>query len=209
MGTSSSTSVSTVTWTGWRWSRNSQNSTPSEASAPSSTLQKMPGRPSIQKKSKKFIPAKPPSRMLVVSPTSVAAPCKLDDTAMAMSTGTGDSFSRRAMASPTGATISTVATLSTKALMNPASKASTDTAHRTSGTWAMSSSASRAGILLWIKRKTVPIIPAIISRTLKSTARAASASVKSYTPSFPNSRNAPAPPSATQGRYCCTASIKI
>ena len=69
--------------------------------------------------------------------------------------------------------------------------------------------ASRAGILLWIKRKTVPIIPAIISRTLKSTARAASASVKSYTPSFPSSRNAPAPPSATQGRYCCTASIKI
>ncbi len=137
--------------------------------------------------------------MLVVSPTSVAAPCKLDDTAMAMSTGTGDRFSRRAMASPTGATISTVATLSTKALMNPASSASTDTAHRTSGTWAMSSSASRAGILLWIKRKTVPIIPAIISRTLKSTARAASASVKSYTPSFPSSRNAPAPPSATQG----------
>lgn len=85
----------------------------------------------------------------------------------------------------------------------------TDTAHRTSGTWAMSSSASRAGILLWIKRKTVPIIPAIISRTLKSTARAASANVKSYTPSFPSSRNAPAPPRATQGRYCCTASIKI
>ena len=49
------------------------------------------------------------------------------------------------------------------------------------------------GHLALDKKKTVPIIPAIISRTLKSTARAASASVKSYTPSFPSSRNAPAP----------------
>ncbi len=115
-----------------------------------------------------------------------------------------DASACRAMASPTGATISTVATLSTKALMTPATGPAPHTAHRTSGTWTMSCSASRAGILLWMKRDTVPIVPAIISSTLKSTARAASASVKSYTPSFPSSRNVPAPPSATQGRYCCS-----
>ena len=85
---------------------------------------------------------------------------------MAMSTGTGDSFSRRAMASPTGATISTVATLSTKALMTPANRASTHTAHLTLGTRVMSCSAKRAGILLSMKRDTVPMVPAIISRTL-------------------------------------------
>ena len=82
--------VSTCAVMGWVSRRNSHSSTNSDASAPSSTPQKMPGRPRIQKKSKKFIPAKPPSRMLVVSPTSVAAPCKLDDTAMAMSTGTDE-----------------------------------------------------------------------------------------------------------------------
>ena len=53
---------------------------------------------------------------------------------MAMSTGTGEIFSLRAMARPTGATMSTVATLSTKALMTPANSASTHTAHLTSGT---------------------------------------------------------------------------
>ena len=42
--------------------------------APSSTPQKMPGLPFIQKKSMKFIAAKPPSSILVVSPTIVAAP---------------------------------------------------------------------------------------------------------------------------------------
>ena len=94
----------------------------------------MPGFPIIQKKSRKFIPAKLPSSILVVSPTMVAAPCKLEDTAMAISTGTGEIFSFREMASPTGATISTVATLSTKALMTPANSASTDTAHLTLGT---------------------------------------------------------------------------
>ena len=129
-GTSSSTSVSTFASTGCVSWRNSRSSTSSEASAPSSTPQKMPGRPCIQKKSKKFISAKLPSRMLVVSPTSVAAPCRLEDTAMAMSTGTGEIFSLRAMARPTGATIKTVATLSTKALMTPANNASMHTAHR-------------------------------------------------------------------------------
>ena len=49
-------------------------STKAEARAPSSTPQNMPGLPSIQKKFIKFIPAKPPRSMLVVSPTMVAAP---------------------------------------------------------------------------------------------------------------------------------------
>ena len=99
-----------------------------------------------------------------MSPTS--APCKLDDTAMAMSTGTGEIFSLRAMARPTGATIKTVATLSTKALMTPANNASMHTAHRTSGTRTMSISARRAGIRLSMNSATVPIVPAIMSRTL-------------------------------------------
>lgn len=133
VGTSSSTSVSTTAEMGWVCFRNKNSRTPSDASAPSSTPKKIPGRPSIQKKSKKFIFAKPPSRMLVVSPTSVAAPCKLEETAIEMRTGTGEMRSLRAMASPTGATISTVATLSTKALMNPANSASAQTAHRTFG----------------------------------------------------------------------------
>ena len=85
---------------------------------------------------------------------------------MAMSTGTGEMCSLRAMARPTGATISTVATLSTKALMNPANSASIHTAQRTSGTRTMSISARRAGILLSMNSATVPMVPAIISSTL-------------------------------------------
>ena len=166
VGTSSSTSVSTLAAIGWVSRRNSHSSTASEASAPSSTPQKMPGRPRIQKKSKKFMSAKLPSRMLVVSPTSVAAPCRLEDTAMAMSTGTGEIFSLRAMARPTGATMSTVATLSTKALMTPANSASIHTAHLTSGTRTISISARRAGILLSMNSATVPMVPAIMSSTL-------------------------------------------
>ena len=173
VGTSSSTWVSPSAWTGWRSLRNSTHSTPREARAPSSTPQKMPGRPSIQKKSKKFISAKPPSSILVVSPTMVAAPWRLEETAMAISTGTGEMDSRRAMARPTGAIISTVATLSTKALMTPAKRASTVTAPRTSGTWRISCSARRRGIRLSMKRETVPMVPAIISSTLKSTAPSA------------------------------------
>ena len=85
---------------------------------------------------------------------------------MAISTGTGDIFSLREMARPTGATISTVATLSTNALMMPANSASAVTAHFTLGTLLINISASRAGILLWINSVTVPIVPAIINSTL-------------------------------------------
>ena len=143
VGTSSSTCVSTLAVMDCFSRRNSHSSTSREVNAPSSTPQKMPGRPCIQKKSKKFISAKPPSRMLVVSPTSVAAPCRLEDTAMAMITGTGEIFSLRAMARPTGATMSTVATLSTNALMTPAKSASTHTAHWALGTRTISCSARR------------------------------------------------------------------
>ena len=72
--------------------------------------------------------------MEVVSPTSVAAPCRLEETAMAITSGTGEIFSCFATASPTGATISTVATLSTKAEITPANRPSTTAAHRASRT---------------------------------------------------------------------------
>ena len=104
--------------------------------------------------------------MLVVSPTSVAAPCRLEDTAMAMITGTGEIFSLRAMARPTGATMSTVATLSTNALMTPAKSASTHTAHWALGTRTISCSARRAGIRLRMNSDTIPMVPDIISSTL-------------------------------------------
>ena len=166
VGTSSSTCVSTRAVMGCFSFRNSHSSTSREVNAPSSTPQKTPGRPCIQKKSKKFISAKPPSRMLVVSPTSVAAPCRLEDTAMAMITGTGEIFSLRAMARPTGATMSTVATLSTNALMTPAKSASTHTAHWAFGTRTISCSARRAGIRLRMNSDTIPMVPDIISSTL-------------------------------------------
>ncbi len=109
------------------------------------------------------MPAKLPSSMLVVSPTIVAAPCRFEDTAMAINTGTGEIFSFREMARPTGATISTVATLSTKALTTPANSASTVTAHFTLGTRTINCS---AGMRLSINSVTSPIVPAIISSTL-------------------------------------------
>ena len=112
------------------------------------------------------MPAYPPRSMLVVSPTIVAAPCKLEETAMAINTGTGDIFSFLDMASPTGATIRTVATLSTKALIIPANNARTVTAHFTFGTLDINISARRAGILLSINSVTIPMVPPIIKRTL-------------------------------------------
>ena len=85
---------------------------------------------------------------------------------MAMSTGTGDTFSFREIARPTGATISTVATLSTKALITPAKRASAVTAHITLGVLVIISSARRAGIRLSMKRLTRPMVAAIIISTL-------------------------------------------
>ena len=90
------------------------------ASAPSSTAKKIPGRPSIQKNSIKSIFAYAPSMIDVVSPTRVAAPCRLEETAMDRIMGTGEIFSFLQTAIPTGATMRTVATLSTKAEITPA-----------------------------------------------------------------------------------------
>ena len=60
--------------------------------------------------------------MEVVSPTSVAAPWRLEETAMLISIPTGLIFSFLQTARPTGATIRTVATLSMKAEMTPANR---------------------------------------------------------------------------------------
>lgn len=103
--------------------------------------------------------------MAVVSPTSVAAPWRLDDTAMAMIMGTGLIRSRLAMAMATGAIISTVATLSTNAEISPANRARATTAHFTLGTWASRISAILAGILEAINRETMPMVPKIIIMT--------------------------------------------
>ncbi len=58
----------------------------------------------------------------VVSPTSVAAPCRFEETAIDKIIGTGLIFSLRQIARPTGATISTVATLSINAETTPANR---------------------------------------------------------------------------------------
>ena len=102
----------------------------------------------------------------MVSPTMVAAPWRLEDTAMAMRTGTGDIFSFLEIARPMGATMSTVATLSTNALITPANRDSTVTAHLISGTLEINISASRAGMRLSINRVTSPMVPPIIRSTL-------------------------------------------
>ncbi len=107
--------------------------------------------------------------MEVVSPTSVAAPCRFDATAMDMILGTGEILSFLQMVSATGATMSTVATLSTKAEMIPANRESETMAHFTFGVFAMMKSAKSDGILESIKRETSPMVPAIIRITFQST----------------------------------------
>ena len=58
--------------------------------------------------------------MEVVSPTSVAAPCRLEETAIHRIMGTGEMPREVQIARPTGAIIRTVATLSIKAETRPA-----------------------------------------------------------------------------------------
>ena len=106
--------------------------------------------------------------MAVVSPTRVAAPWRLEETAMAMIMGTGLIFNRLEMAMATGATMRTVATLSTNAEITPANRASITTAHLTLGTWARSTSAIRAGIRDSMNSDTMPMVPAIIISTFQS-----------------------------------------
>ena len=71
--------------------------------------------------------------MDVVSPTSVAAPCKLEETAMDRIIGTGLIFSFLQTAMPTGATMRTVATLSMKAEIMPAKRDMKIVTHMTFG----------------------------------------------------------------------------
>ena len=89
---------------------------------------------------------------------------------MAMMKGTGFVLSFLQISSAMGATISTVATLSTNAEITPANSASATAAICTLGTFSMIRSASSAGILLSMKSLTSPMVPAIIIRTLKSMA---------------------------------------
>ena len=118
----------------------------------------------------KLMPVALPSIMEVVSPTKVAAPCKLEDTAIAMMPGTGEMLSFLERLSAMGATMSTVATLSTNALTNPANSESAMIAHLTLGILAMRRSASNAGILDSMKSATMPIVPEMTMSTFQSIA---------------------------------------
>gem|GEM_PF-3911823 len=89
---------------------------------------------------------------------------------MAMMAFTGDILSFRDMVTATGATISTVATLSTKAEITPAKSARDMTAHFTLGILSMIRSAKREGIRELMKRDTTPMVPVIIMITFQSTA---------------------------------------
>ena len=73
------------------------------------------------------------------------------------------------MAMAIGAIIRTVATLSMKAETSPAKSESTTMAHLTFGTFSRIRSARSAGIFDSIRSATIPMVPAIIIRTLKST----------------------------------------
>ena len=175
-----------------------------DKTAPNSTAKNIPGRPLYQKKSTKLISSAEPSIIAVVSPTKVAAPCKLEETAIAIIKGTGFVFNFLQISRATGATISTVATLSTNAEIIPAKSAMATAAHLTFGTFSIIKSASNSGILLSMNRATIPIVPAIISKTLKSIA-----------PTILPSGNIPvtikikAEPSAIYGLNLLKISIKI
>ena len=181
-----------------------KNNMTAEITAPSSTAKKILGLPLYTKKSRKFMPAYPPSSMEVVSPTNVAAPCRFDETAMDMIMGTGLMPIRLAMARATGATIRTVATLSTKADIMPANNASAMMAQHTLGTWAMIMSASLAGIFDSMNMETMPIVPAIIRSTLKSML-----SMILSSGSMPEAIKQHADIRATQVLYFGRASIRI
>ena len=147
--------------------RNRKARISAERIAPSSTIKNIPGRPLYQKKSRKLMLSAEPSMMAVVSPTSVAAPCKLEETAIAMIKGTGLVLSFLQISRATGAIISTVATLSTNAEIIPANSESATAATITFGQQDKTRSASSSGILLSIKSATRPMVPAIMSSTFK------------------------------------------
>jgi hypothetical protein len=100
-----------------------------------------------------------------------ADPAPIDkEIAIAMIAFTGEILSLRDIVTATGATISTVATLSTKAEITPAKRAREITAHFTLGVLSMIRSARREGMRELIKRDTTPMVPVIIMITFQSTA---------------------------------------
>ena len=80
---------------------------------------------------------------------------------------TGFMFSFLQTASPTGATISTVATLSIKAEITPAKRDMLMVTHMTLGHLSSRMSAIRFGILEAMKKSTRIIVPVIIIRTFQ------------------------------------------
>src|SRR5690606_12681684 len=139
--------------------------------APNCTTQNRPGRPRYTKKPRKSMPAYPPSKMDVVSPTRVAAPCRLEEMAMAMMLVTGEMPSFSQMVRATGATMRTVATLSTKAEMSTEKRDREIMAHMTLGMRAINRSDSKDGILAAMNKETVPMVPAIIKITFQFMAK--------------------------------------
>ena len=96
------------------------------------------------------------------------APSKLENIDIDINEGTGDIFSFLDIAIATGAIISTVATLSIKALTIADVTASKTFIHLTLGDIFIIKSDILLGILLSINKLTVPIVPRIINSTLKS-----------------------------------------
>ena len=86
---------------------------------------------------------------------------------MAMITGMGLVLICFATARPTGATISTVATLSTKAEISPENRLSATMAQRTSGTIFKRPSAIRWGMPLWMNSSTTTMVPVSIISTFQ------------------------------------------
>ena len=95
----------------------------------------------------------------------------------------------------TGATISTVATLSTKAEMIAANTDRLMMAHLTLGTRLMMRSARRAGMRDSMNSATVPMVPAIIMITFQSTAEKTSPGGM-----MPSATKSAAEPSAMKAR---------
>jgi hypothetical protein len=101
-----------------------------------------------------------------VSPTSVAAPCKFEDTAILIITGIGDIFAFFEIAIPIGASIKTVATLSIKAEIKPLSTDNKITVIKVFGIAVAILSASLLGMPLSENTPTTTIIPNSIITTL-------------------------------------------
>jgi len=132
----------------------------------------------------------------VVSPTSVAAPCRLEAIAIETMLETGDIFNFLAIVKATGATMRTVATLSTNAEMMPAKSDRAMIAHLTLGIFSIMMSARSAGIFDSMKKNTTPMVPAIIRMTFQSTEKKTSLQGK-----IPSSTNKAAEAQAIYALY--------